>query len=111
MFSSEALGQVLQIFLHDSVVDAFAYGSQPLGALAPRGLPVSAWLRQQCPIEGQVRLVPHPDLFLAGATPRGWTKCEGVLVQAVAIHSATSKGCLNLKDLKSSFGKQARTTF
>ncbi|CAK9103589.1 unnamed protein product [Durusdinium trenchii] len=67
----EALGQVLQIFLHDSVVDAFAYGSQPLGALAPRGLPVSAWLRQQCPIEGQVRLVPHPDLFLAGATPRG----------------------------------------
>ncbi|CAK9035203.1 unnamed protein product [Durusdinium trenchii] len=86
----EALGQVLQIFLHDSVVDAFAYGSQPLGALAPRGLPVSAWLRQQCPIEGQVRLVPHPDLFLAGATPRGplvriFDHCPSRALQKVAL--------------------------
>eukprot|EP00438_Fugacium_kawagutii_P028007 Skav236478 [mRNA] locus=scaffold1440:95236:97566:+ [translate_table: standard] len=58
-------GQVLQIFVHKSVVNAFAYGAQPLGALAPRGIPLTEWLQQQCPLEGQVRLVPHPDLFLA----------------------------------------------
>ena len=61
---TEPFGQVLQIFVHKSVVDAFAYGAQPLGALAPRGIPLTAWLQQQCPLEGQVRLVPHPDLFL-----------------------------------------------
>eukprot|EP00438_Fugacium_kawagutii_P013056 Skav235123 [mRNA] locus=scaffold3581:244657:246681:- [translate_table: standard] len=64
-------GQVLQIFLHRSVVDAFAYGAQPLGALAPRGIPLTAWLQQQCPLEGQVRLVPHPDLFLGGGRAGG----------------------------------------
>lgn len=66
---TEPLGQVLQIFIHKSVVDAFAYGAQPLGALAPRGIPLTAWLQQQCPLEGQVRLVPHPDLFLDAANP------------------------------------------
>ena len=67
-------GQILQIFVHKSVVDAFAYGAQPLGALAPRGIPVTQWLQQQCPLEGQVRLVPHPDLFLdydSGRRERG----------------------------------------
>ena len=62
--TSSPPGQILQIFVHKSVVDAFAYGAQPLGALAPRGIPVTQWLQQQCPLEGQMRLVPHPDLFL-----------------------------------------------
>jgi len=57
-------GHVLQIFLHHSVVDAVVYGAQPLGSLAPQGVPFSEWLRQQCPVEGQARLLVHPDLFL-----------------------------------------------
>ncbi|CAE7276339.1 Dtx3l [Symbiodinium sp. CCMP2456] len=57
-------GHVLQIFLHHSVVDAVVYGAQPLGSLAPQGVPFSEWLRQQCPVEGQARLLMHPDLFL-----------------------------------------------
>ena len=81
-------GQVLQIFVHQSVVDAFVYGAQPLGKLAPQGMPVSEWLRQQCPLEGQVRLVPHPDLFLAGSLVKVFDFCPSQDLDKVAIRSA-----------------------
>ena len=81
-------GQVLQIFVHQSVVDAFVYGAQPLGKLAPQGMPVSEWLRQQCPLEGQVRLVPHPDLFLAGSLVKVFDFCPSQDLGKVAIRSA-----------------------
>lgn len=59
-------GHILQIFVHSSVVDAVAYGALPLGRLASNGSPISAWLAQQCPLDGQARLLVHPDLFVTG---------------------------------------------
>merc|ERR1712070_88917 len=57
-------GHVMQIFVHTSVVDAIAYGSLPLGAMASAGAPITGWLGRQCPLDGQARLLVHPDLFL-----------------------------------------------
>jgi len=57
-------GHVMQIFVHTSVVDAVVYGAVPLGRPLARGVPVSAWLARQCPLNGQVRILLHPDLFL-----------------------------------------------
>merc|ERR1712194_678001 len=61
--SATCPGHVLQIFVHSSIVDSVAYGSVPLGRLAPGGVPISTWLAQQCPLDGQARLLMYPDVF------------------------------------------------
>lgn len=61
---SSKLGHVLQIFIHSSVVDAVVYGAVPLGQRSQGGTPASEWLARQCPLDGQARLLVHPDLFL-----------------------------------------------
>jgi len=48
----------------NSVVDSVAYGAKPLGKRAQDGSPITAWLARQCPLEGQARLLAHPDLFI-----------------------------------------------
>ncbi|CAE7481699.1 Dtx3l [Symbiodinium natans] len=57
-------GHLLQIFVHNSVVDAISYGSRERGQLDNGGIPLSRWLLQRCPIDGQARLLTHPDVFL-----------------------------------------------
>merc|ERR1711862_72582 len=57
-------GHTLQIFVHSSVVDAVAYGALPLGRRASGGTPISDWLGQQCPLDGQARVLVHPDIFV-----------------------------------------------
>ncbi|CAE7472526.1 Dtx3l [Symbiodinium necroappetens] len=57
-------GHLLQIFVHQSVVDAISYGSKARGQLDSGGIPLSRWLLQRSPIDGHSRLLTHPDLFL-----------------------------------------------
>lgn len=38
--------------------------ARPLGKLAEGGAPITGWLARQCPLDGQARLLAHPDLFL-----------------------------------------------
>eukprot|EP00933_Yihiella_yeosuensis_P069512 TRINITY_DN76141_c0_g1_i1.p1 TRINITY_DN76141_c0_g1~~TRINITY_DN76141_c0_g1_i1.p1 ORF type:complete len:117 (+),score=11.27 TRINITY_DN76141_c0_g1_i1:3-353(+) len=54
----------MQMFVHSSMVDAVAYGAVALGRRARNGTPISEWLAQQCPLDGQVRILVHPDVFL-----------------------------------------------
>lgn len=58
-------GHMLQIFLRRELVDRYVYPALPYGVPdKPRDLPLSKYLADKSPIQGQVRITLNPDVFL-----------------------------------------------
>jgi len=63
-------GHLLQIFIHRSCVDHWAYASQPYGILDTPRHPISKHLETKGPIVGQARLVVNPIAFMRAKNVR-----------------------------------------
>eukprot|EP00927_Polykrikos_kofoidii_P012856 TRINITY_DN1557_c0_g1_i1.p1 TRINITY_DN1557_c0_g1~~TRINITY_DN1557_c0_g1_i1.p1 ORF type:complete len:558 (+),score=108.34 TRINITY_DN1557_c0_g1_i1:98-1771(+) len=67
-------GHMLQIFLRRELVDKYVYPALPFGVPdPPRDLPLSKYLEDNVPIEGQVRITLNPDVFLRATYARMFT--------------------------------------
>eukprot|EP00444_Apocalathium_aciculiferum_P032405 CAMPEP_0183493172 /NCGR_PEP_ID=MMETSP0370-20130417/183312_1 /TAXON_ID=268820 /ORGANISM="Peridinium aciculiferum, Strain PAER-2" /LENGTH=591 /DNA_ID=CAMNT_0025686513 /DNA_START=3 /DNA_END=1779 /DNA_ORIENTATION=- len=67
-------GHMLQIFLRRELCDQFVYPAFPFGAPDKnRDLPLSKYLTEKEPVEGQVRITLNPDVFLRASYARMFT--------------------------------------
>mmetsp|Transcript_74479 Transcript_74479/g.155267 ORF Transcript_74479/g.155267 Transcript_74479/m.155267 type:complete len:561 (+) Transcript_74479:153-1835(+) len=67
-------GHMLQIFLRRELCDQFVYPAFPFGVPdKKRDLPLSKYLCDKAPIEGQVRITLNPDVFLRATYARMFT--------------------------------------
>lgn len=67
-------GHMLQIFLRRELVDQFVYPAFPYGVPdKKRDLPLSKYLAENEPIQGQVRITLNPDVFLRATYARMFT--------------------------------------
>eukprot|EP00928_Gymnodinium_smaydae_P015606 TRINITY_DN15781_c0_g1_i1.p1 TRINITY_DN15781_c0_g1~~TRINITY_DN15781_c0_g1_i1.p1 ORF type:complete len:568 (-),score=152.34 TRINITY_DN15781_c0_g1_i1:255-1958(-) len=67
-------GHMLQIFLRRELCDKFVYPAFPFGVPdKKRDLPLSKYLAEKSPIEGQVRITLNPDVFLRATYARMFT--------------------------------------
>lgn len=67
-------GHMLQLFLRRELCDKYVYPSFPFGVPDPsRDLPLSKYLAEKAPIEGQVRVTLNPDVFLRATYARMFT--------------------------------------
>merc|ERR1712012_991043 len=68
------LGYMLQIFVHKSVVEQFAYPSQPMGIPIKRS--ISDYITKDgVAADGQARILFHPNLFLDPSLVRLYHYC------------------------------------
>lgn len=66
-------GQMLQIFVANDLVDTYVYHSRPFGVPIETTGSVRRWLtkkRGDVAVDGQVRILFHPELFLDGRKGR-----------------------------------------
>jgi hypothetical protein len=63
-------GHLLQIFIHRSCVDKWAYASLPFGVLDKSRQPLSKHLAKGCQMVGQARLVVNPSAFMRARSVR-----------------------------------------
>jgi hypothetical protein len=67
-------GHMLQIFLRRELCDKYVYPAFPFGVPdKKRDLPLSKYLSDKEPIEGQVRITLNPDVFLRATYARMFT--------------------------------------
>merc|ERR1719433_308385 len=67
-------GHMLQIFLRRELCDKYVYPAFPFGVPdKARDLPLSKYLAEKEPIEGQVRITLNPDIFLRANLARMFT--------------------------------------
>eukprot|EP00406_Dinophysis_acuminata_P018692 CAMPEP_0179336896 /NCGR_PEP_ID=MMETSP0797-20121207/67309_1 /TAXON_ID=47934 /ORGANISM="Dinophysis acuminata, Strain DAEP01" /LENGTH=558 /DNA_ID=CAMNT_0021050457 /DNA_START=65 /DNA_END=1741 /DNA_ORIENTATION=+ len=67
-------GHMLQIFLRRELIDKYVYPAFPFGVPdKKRDLPLSKYLAEGEPIEGQVRITFNPDVFLRATYARMFT--------------------------------------
>jgi len=67
-------GHMLQIFLRRELCDRYVYPSFPFGVPdKDRNLPLSKYLAEKAPIQGQVRITLNPDVFLRATYARMFT--------------------------------------
>lgn len=67
-------GHMLQLFIRRELVDKFIYPAFPFGVPdKKRDLPLSKYLAEKDPIEGQVRITLNPDVFLRATYARMFT--------------------------------------
>lgn len=67
-------GHMLQIFLRRELCDQFVYPAFPFGVPdKKRDLPLSKYLAEKDPIQGQVRITLNPDVFLRATYARMFT--------------------------------------
>jgi len=67
-------GHMLQIFLRRELCDQFVYPAFPFGVPdEARNLPLSKYLAEEAPIQGQVRITFNPDVFLRAIYARLFT--------------------------------------
>jgi len=67
-------GHMLQIFLRRELCDTFVYPAFPFGVPdEARNKPLSKYLAEHQPIEGQVRITFNPDVFLRATYARMFT--------------------------------------
>lgn len=63
-------GHLLQMFIHRSCVDKWAYASHPMGVLDASRQPLSKHLAKDCKMVGQVRVVVNPSAFMRAQSVR-----------------------------------------
>jgi len=67
-------GHMLQLFLRRELIDKYVYPAFPFGVPdEKRNLPLSKYLAEHAPIEGQVRITFNPDIFLRARYARLFT--------------------------------------
>merc|ERR1719218_468146 len=67
-------GHMLQIFLRRELCDKYVYPAFPFGVPdKKRDLPLSKYLADKAPIQGQVRITLNPDVFLRATYSRMFT--------------------------------------
>eukprot|EP00450_Noctiluca_scintillans_P012625 CAMPEP_0194490166 /NCGR_PEP_ID=MMETSP0253-20130528/9474_1 /TAXON_ID=2966 /ORGANISM="Noctiluca scintillans" /LENGTH=570 /DNA_ID=CAMNT_0039330761 /DNA_START=39 /DNA_END=1751 /DNA_ORIENTATION=- len=67
-------GHMLQMFLRRELVDKYVYPAFPFGVPdKARDLPLSKYLAERAPIQGQVRITLNPDVFLRATYARMFT--------------------------------------
>lgn len=67
-------GHMLQLFLRREICDSYVYPAYPFGVPdKKRDLPLSKYLAEKAPIQGQVRITFHPDVFLQARYSRLFT--------------------------------------
>jgi len=67
-------GHMLQMFIRRELCDKYVYPAFPFGVPdKKRDLPLSKYLEQSTPIEGQVRITFNPDVFLRSTLVRLFT--------------------------------------
>jgi hypothetical protein len=67
-------GHMLQIFLRRELCDKYVYPAFPYGVPdKKRSLPLSKYLAEKAPVEGQVRITLNPDVFLRATYARMFT--------------------------------------
>merc|ERR1712232_1043510 len=67
-------GHMLQLFLRRELCDRYVYPSFPFGVPdKKRDLPLSKYMAEKDPIQGQVRITFHPDVFLQARYARLFT--------------------------------------
>merc|ERR1711963_503536 len=64
-------GHMLQIFLRRELCDSYVYPAFPYGVPDEgRNLPLSKYLAEHAPVQGQVRITLNPDVFLRATYAR-----------------------------------------
>ena len=63
-------GHLLQIFMKRTLVKTYVYGAFPFGVPDKKRLDLEAYLEGPGPIEGQVRIVCNPSVFMRGNAVR-----------------------------------------
>ena len=63
-------GHMLQIFVKRNLVDKYVYGALPFGVPDKKRPQLSKYLEGDGPIEGQVRIVANPSVFMRGNAVR-----------------------------------------
>ena len=68
--ASGRAGHMLQIFIKRSLVDRYAYAALPYGVTDTTRPVLSTYLEGPGPIQGQIRIVTNPSVFMRGSAVR-----------------------------------------